>query len=1016
VFKMALDSIHQDLTALQQFCLRVGKQPYIKDSQYKNSFTSTGWPLNSKDWLSFSEALEATQKPAKVFHDGTMQPVTGIGFLVARSTQDTRRPLGGDLDCCRDPETGYISPWARAFLQKVKPFYAEVSPSKCGLRFFTWGHLPGGVDSIFGNGPDDLPEDTRERILEIKPTARDKLAKGEPAFNGLEFYESGRHLTITGDRLEEFCYPSEDQTEAIKDALEPFVMAEAVNRVAEGARTSSRGMLPELDILAVIDTSGFTESGGQLFGSHPTEGSTTGRNLVVNPGQNVYCWMHNGINAGGDPWVWLACESEAVAWEQAGPGVLKDASVMKRTLEHAVKRGLVLENVLGTPAAMSPAEALLLAEDLRKKVNTDPGAPFEQKFTQALAVLQAVKPAEYQRIMADLKGKTSIRDLRKTIKQTSTKLSAAKRRAKAEAAGLKLEDICNIDYDEKGDISSVTLAPTRAAAAIEEYLTLAMSKDSDEIYYLDNGIYHTGGDRLIDMSLCGEAGDAVDFNKLREVLRRVRNSLLCNPVTFDPDPYLLGCKNGVVDLRTGEFRDYLPSDYITDQIAVTYNKSARCVRFLQFLEEVLPNPVDRLMLIDWLTAHAIREMLPYVMFLLGLGRNGKGIYERLLKKFFKDESFSEMQLEELSVKNNRFAGAALKGMRGQIVSEAGEEQRKGTKKVIPTSFLKFSTGDGTIDSDQKREKRVRFKPFQKATIDCNDMPMIADRSKGWEERFCKADMPFSYVDNPDPTNPLERQKDPDLFDKLTTDEALSGILNLIISRAPAIIKTKTITKRSGAEMFAEYQRQSSSVLTFLEMFCDYKPVSDSKKDIYLDMIFEKYEQWCDITVADKVDDKRFGKAVKAFCKGIEPERQNDGDKKRKIYHGLSFDMNRYQANKDHYSTINGPLKPITGPLGPLNDEKYTVMWENIVKTFGEERKNISSSEEMKNSSFLASMVPMANSKNTIGRDSGSIGPQDQSNGPDSDLPTMSKIDRPTPESNTTRIRGACVAEYGLMGG
>ncbi|HNY35400.1 MAG TPA: bifunctional DNA primase/polymerase, partial [Methanothrix soehngenii] len=614
----------------------------------------------------------------------------------------------------------------------------------------------------------------------------------------------------------------------------------------------------------------FHPEGSQMAGPNPYGQHTNhaGRCLVIEPGdKEYYCFE---CEQGGGVSRLIAIKAGIMRCDERGSPT---GRAWWDTIRFAVKDGLISEETAkaagldrqNADELLTEAEALLLADDLRKKVNTDPGAPFEEKYTQALAVLQLANPAEYQRIMADLKGKTSIRDLKKAVKQASASMGAAKRRAKAEASGLKLEDICNVDYDEKGNVSSVTLAPTRAAAAIEEYLTLAMSKDSDEIYYFDNGIYHTGGDRLIDLTLCGEAGDAVDIKQLNEVLRRVKNSLLCEPVIFDPDPYLLGCKNGVVDLRTGEFRDYLPSDYITDQIAVTYNKTAKCVRFLQFLEEVLPNPVDRLMLIDWFAAHAIREMLPYVMFLLGLGRNGKGIFERLLKKFFKDESFSEMQLEELKVKNNRFAGAALKGMRGQIVSEAGEEQRTSTKKVIPTSFLKFSTGDGTIDSDQKREKRVRFKPFHKATLDFNDMPIIADMSKGWTERFCKADMPFSYVDNPDPTNPLERMKDPHLFEKLTTDEELSGILNLIISRAPAIIKTKTITKRPGAEMFAEYQRQSSSVLTFLEIFCDYKLVSDSKNDIFLDMIFEKYEQWCDLTVADKVDAIRFGKSVKAFC-------------------------------------------------------------------------------------------------------------------------------------------------------
>jgi len=56
--------------------------------------------------------------------------------------------------------------------------------------------------------------------------------------------------------------------------------------------------------------------------------------------------MHNGLNAGGDPWTWLACECGAIPWAQAGAGVLSDSQVVRKTLEHAVKRGLVSEEIL----------------------------------------------------------------------------------------------------------------------------------------------------------------------------------------------------------------------------------------------------------------------------------------------------------------------------------------------------------------------------------------------------------------------------------------------------------------------------------------------------------------------------------------------------------------------------------------------------------------------------------------------------------------------------------------------
>lgn len=442
-------SLPDELADLKQFCIRCEKQPFVRDGNRQNTFTSSGWSLHPECWMTLAEAEEALQRGAKVWHDGKMQPATGIGLLVARSSPETKRPLGGDLDCCRNPNTGLISPWAAAFLQEILPFYTEVSPSGAGLRFFCWGHLPGELDKVFGNGPqDDLSEADKEAILTAKPKAREKLAKGQPAFNGLEIYEANRHLSITGLKLEELCFPLKDidSTAALSVALREFVTDPAAKRAGKSKLTDKSkssegwGRFPALGILDVIDTRGFDERGGQLFGSHPTEGSTTGRNLVVNPAKNLWAWMHNGIDAGGDPWVFLACECGAIPWDQAGTGVLRDSRVVKKTLEHAVKRGLVSEEILEvrtggpTAARMDLGEALLLAADLkdRTKLSKDPGLPFEAKYIEALAIVKNQNRPEYERVRAILKGLVSVRDLNKKVDDAARELSerAAKEEAK----------------------------------------------------------------------------------------------------------------------------------------------------------------------------------------------------------------------------------------------------------------------------------------------------------------------------------------------------------------------------------------------------------------------------------------------------------------------------------------------------------------------------------------------------------------------------------------------------------
>lgn len=835
------------LSGLRQFCCRggpSGKQPFTR----RGDRLTPRW-TDPSTWMTLSDALNvaASDVLTRYEKDGEWidTPLTGIGFIVAKSEDTTKQVVGGDLDACRDPETGELSTWAKQFLEDTQPFYTEVSPSLCGIRMFYLGHLPNRINKMSGNGDQEIAEETKARIIEKKPKIKEKLDKGEPAWNGLELYEAGRHLSLTGTDPKN--YECVDRSGKLMIALLPLMAANPTTSACKESgwlaemREASENRLPTLSITQVIDTTGWEQTGDQLRGPHPTLGSTSGVNVVVDPTEGTYCWMHNNINTGGDAWVWLAHECEAAPWEASGEGLLRDPIIRGKTVDYAISKGLVKK------------------EDL-------PITP--------------VPPG----------------------------------------ARLRLPDVAI--NEGKGDTTIWKFSPSKATQSILGAMKLAMSKHSDDIYYFNGQIFVPDGERIINNVLCDAGGDLATIKNKRETTTRLHDILLDCPVVFDPDPYILGVENGVVDLRTGEFREYKPEDLITDQINVSYDPNATCPKFINFIKEVAPNETDQAMLVDWFAIHGIKIMFPYVMFLNGLGRNGKGIYERILKRFYGEESFSNMPLEELNVKNNRFAGIGLYRKRGQIVSEAGEDNKKG-KRTIPTNYLKNATGDGLIDTDQKNKGRIQFKPYYKATIDSNDMPIIEDTSKGWMERFCKADLPYQYVDDPDPENhPMERKKDPKLFEKLTTDEELSGILNLVIERTIQISQSMTITRRPGDEMFREYVQQSNSVITFIEKFCDYQEMGDSRNNIYFDIVYKAYETWCNLLVCDKVDDRRFGAAIKKFCGGREPERVHvigeDGkDMKKRVYRGLTFDANRYAALLDHYRTIKGPIKTVCSPLGPL---------------------------------------------------------------------------------------------------
>ncbi len=107
----------------------------------------------------------------------------GIGFEIFPPY------IGIDLDNCRDPETGEITPWALTFIRELKS-YAEVSPSGRGVHLWIKGQLP-SFPLIWRVPVDNTPSYMRLRFRPSYISIKHKTTSSRGAF-----------LTVTGQRLE----------------------------------------------------------------------------------------------------------------------------------------------------------------------------------------------------------------------------------------------------------------------------------------------------------------------------------------------------------------------------------------------------------------------------------------------------------------------------------------------------------------------------------------------------------------------------------------------------------------------------------------------------------------------------------------------------------------------------------------------------------------------------------------------------------------------------------------------
>lgn len=78
-----------------------------------------------------------------------------------------------------------------------------------------------------------------------------------------------------------------------------------------------------------------------------------------------------------------------------------------------------------------------------------------------------------------------------------------------------------------------------------------------------------------------------------------------NITYFDANPFRLGCEHGLIDLKTGEFRQGNQDDLLTKAASVRYDPDAQCPRWIQFLDEIFLGDKE---VIDWIQK-AIRYIL-----------------------------------------------------------------------------------------------------------------------------------------------------------------------------------------------------------------------------------------------------------------------------------------------------------------------------------------------------------------------------------------------------------------------
>jgi putative DNA primase/helicase len=310
-------------------------------------------------------------------------------------------------------------------------------------------------------------------------------------------------------------------------------------------------------------------------------------------------------------------------------------------------------------------------------------------------------------------------------------------------------------------------------------------------------------------------------------LARSEAKIVITPDKLDPDPWLLNCGNGTLDLKIGRFRPHLEADLITKITPVNFSDSAKCPVFEHFLERVTDGDEE--------LAHYLQRCVGYCLtglvsekalfFLLGDGDNGKTTFLEAIRYVF-GEYAGQIPIESFLRKNNNGIPndvAQLQKLRFVTSSEVPEG------RSLDESKIKYMTGMGTIQARFLYGELFEFQPSFKLFIDSNRKPKVAGDEKAVWNRIRV--IPFNA------TIP-ESEKDKNLLEKLKSEA--EGILAWAVRGChdwkvnglpePAVVKNAS----------QEYREEMDTVSRFLPECCDLgQDFSERSGDLYT-----AYSMWC----------------------------------------------------------------------------------------------------------------------------------------------------------------------------
>ncbi len=298
--------------------------------------------------------------------------------------------------------------------------------------------------------------------------------------------------------------------------------------------------------------------------------------------------------------------------------------------------------------------------------------------------------------------------------------------------------------------------------------------------------------------------------KVKDVISTLGTSVLYRDLTVDELPVpaysAVYCRNGRVDIATGELAKPDPTLFNKSALPFDYDPSAQCPRWLAFLDEALP--ADSIGTLQEWFGYVVsgRKDLQKILCLIGKPRAGKGTVTTVLEQLVGPDFTVAPDVVTFT---GDFGRASMIGKSLAVFNEVNWGAARNSNAV---SLLKSISGNDTQTVNRKNQDEWVGKLDVRIMIVSNDQPQFRDPSGAMAKRLIV--LKFD--------NSAEGRENSNLG--LWLKAELAGILNWALEGARRLeARGRFELPESAIRAKHEAEAQSSITAQFLEEFGVFDP-------------------------------------------------------------------------------------------------------------------------------------------------------------------------------------------------